>query len=79
MVLLLPPEERKKINKEKLETIERDIIRTLQWDLQWASPTLYAERFQKLMNVHQEPTIAQLSKRFCKNAIVYASTALNYS
>lgn len=33
MVSLLPAEERNKINKEKLETIERDILRTLQWDL----------------------------------------------
>ena len=49
MINLLPEAAREKVTKLSLIDLEFDILTTLEYELQWASPTLFAERYLQVL------------------------------
>lgn len=68
MINLLPPKLEKKVCKADLIKLERDVIRTLQWDVQWTGPQVYLERYLWLIGLHhltsQVMPMAQIFLKF---------------
>lgn len=51
MISLLPTAYKGKVSKQQLIDLEFEVISTLQWDVQHAAPTLFAERHLKVMGL----------------------------
>jgi hypothetical protein len=49
------------VSKVELIDLEHDILMTLLFELQWASPTLFVERYLSVMNLQHYPQIEYLS------------------
>jgi hypothetical protein len=79
MIGLLPNHLKASVTKKELLTLERDIIRTLQFDLQWAGPIIFAERLLKLIGLQQHVTqVISLCKLFCTFALEKSEIALMF-
>lgn len=78
MISLMPEAHRSLVKKKSLIDLEFDIIQTLQWDLQWASPNLFVERYLKVMDLSSEPSLLYLSKQFCKFAAHKPQLTMGY-
>ena len=68
MITLLPEEQRDKVKKKDLIDLEFQIVTDLEFDLQWAGPIPFAERYVKLLQVNDHNQILYLATQFCKFA-----------
>jgi hypothetical protein len=58
--------------------LERDILRALEFDLQWVCPLVYLERCVKLVNLqHLQSEITEKFETHCKSAMVNSKLWLN--
>lgn len=51
MINMLPQEQRDQVIKSELIKLEKKIIEAAEFDLQWAGPIPFAERYVKLIGV----------------------------
>lgn len=71
MIKLIKDEWGVNLKKEDLFNLEEDIIRELDFNLQWTSPVIYLERYQRLFGIDNEEQFAdakqigQLARHFC--------------
>ena len=66
MISLLPESQRELITKNQLVKLEKNILEVLEFNVQWAGPIPFVERFLKLFKLQSYPQIAYLSSQFCK-------------
>lgn len=61
MINLLPDEERKYVTKKQLILLEQDIIQKLGFDFNFPGPMQSMERFLRLLNYDQNPTVIDIA------------------
>ena len=61
MINLLPDDERAHVTKEQLITLEHDIIQKLGFDFNFPGPLQSAERFLRLLEYGQEPSVVDMA------------------
>ena len=66
MINLLPDEERKYVTKKQLILLEQDIIQKLGFDFNFPGPMQSMERFLRLLNYDQNPTVIDIAFQVLK-------------
>ena len=66
MINLLPDEERKYVTKKQLILLEQDIIQKLGFDFNFPGPMQSMERFLRLLNYDQNPTLIDIAFQVLK-------------
>lgn len=62
MLSLLSEHQRMNLSRDGLIKLEKHIMETLEFDLQWAGPVPFMERLLKLLQVQNEPQIWYLCR-----------------
>jgi len=66
MINLLPDEERKYVTKKQLILLEQDIIQKLGFDFNFPGPMQSMERFLRLLDYDQNPTVIDIAFQVLK-------------
>ena len=67
MISLLPPEFKSSTTKKQLAALERVILETLQFSVQWAGPTPYLDRYVRLLGLEHEPLVIRVARELCRS------------
>ena len=72
MISLLPDENKATVTKERLVALEEQIIKELKFEMHYAGPIPYLNRFQRLFNIDQEKAnqgakqVGFAARQFCR-------------
>jgi len=66
MINLLPDEERKYVTKKQLILLEQDIIQKLGFDFNFPGPMQSMERYLRLLDYDQNPTVIDIAFQVLK-------------
>jgi len=78
MVGTLPPLVAEKVTKGDLIDLEFDICQMLEFSLQWASPTLFAERYLKVLGKESLAKVDLITAQFCKFCALKSGICLEF-
>lgn len=67
MISLLPPDFKSQTTKKHLVSLERTILETLQFSVQWAGPTPFLDRYVRMMGLESEPLVLCVSRELCRS------------
>lgn len=69
MIRLLSDEERQFVTKPLVIQMESEIVRALNFDMNFLSPLAFLERFLRLADVHEDFKVNTLAEELCKLAM----------
>jgi len=76
MITLLP--HNSNITRDDLVALEKHILETLDFNLQWAGPIPFIERFAKLFSVEASTQVNTLFQHFCGISALQSSICLEF-
>ena len=69
MIRLLSDEERQYVTKPLVIQMESEIVRALNFDMNFLSPLTFLERFLRLGEVHEDFKVNTIAEELCKLAM----------
>lgn len=78
MISLLPAQYAKGIDKKFLIDLEREIIGTFEFELQYSSSLLYSQRLLKILGFSKNEQLTNYTIEFCEAALLSTRLTLRY-
>ena len=79
MINLLPESYRLSVSRADLIGLERNILMTLQYSVQWAGPIPFVDRYLRLLGLQECSQVAFMAKQFCKHTAKSADLCMGVS